>query len=118
MEKIQFAEHIYLTRNKHDKNLNGAKIILWQHQLGERPRKPFAANAIYVTFSKVLGLEHNYFLMRPLLKMKPYLKDFYKSLFQGEAPTFGKEHYKPESKDNPNLIKCLPKQGDFAIGLG
>ena len=86
LNKLNFATHIYVTINKGDRNLNGAKIIFLQHQLGEKAKRPYCKTAHYVRFSNVLDNEHNYYLIRPLLAQKPFLKKFYEDIFEGNTP--------------------------------
>lgn len=86
LAKLTFAPQIFVTINKRDRNLNGAKLILFRHQLGEKVKKPKLANVHYVNFSKVLEKEHNYYLIRPLLLEKPFLKTFYADIFAGKMP--------------------------------
>lgn len=84
--KLNFAKNRFVTINKRDRNLNGAKIIFFRHQLGEKVKKPLCPDVHYVYFSKVLHKEHNYYLIRPLLAKKPFLKQFYADLFEGKMP--------------------------------
>lgn len=86
LAKLNFSKHIYVTINKRDRNLNGAKLILLKHMMGEKTKKPYLENIHYVRFSSVLHKEHNYYLIRPLLEQKPYLRRFYADLFSGKKP--------------------------------
>ncbi len=86
LSKLTFPSTIFVTINKRDRNLNGAKIIFLRHQLGEKIKKPLCTNVHYVNFSKVLHKEHNYYLIRPLLAQKPFLQKFYAAIFEGKMP--------------------------------
>jgi esterase/lipase superfamily enzyme len=86
LDKLTFAKNIYVTINDKDRNLRGASIIFGDHQLGERPKKEFSEKAKYVNFSKVLEREHNYYIMQPLLRKKPFLKQFYSDVFEDKVP--------------------------------
>jgi hypothetical protein len=82
VEKINIQDHLYITRNNHDRNLNGARFIsFFQHQLGERLRGPLAANATYIDFSNILNLEHNYFLYDDVWREKPQIEKIYYNIF-------------------------------------
>jgi hypothetical protein len=86
LDKLNIADHIYITVNNKDRNLNGAKVIFLEHQLGERPQPPFSNKVRYVNFSRVLEKEHNYYIIPSLLKEKPFLKQFYADIFAGKIP--------------------------------
>jgi hypothetical protein len=86
LEKLTFANRIYLTINDRDRNLRGASIIFGDHQLGEKPKKEFCEKATYVNFSDILSKEHNYFLMPDVLKEKPFLQKFYEDIFENIVP--------------------------------
>ncbi len=86
LDKLIISQNIYVTINNKDRNLNGAKIIFLEHQLGERPKAEFSKKVNYVNFSKVLKKEHNYYIIPSLLKEKPFLKQFYADIFEGKIP--------------------------------
>ncbi len=86
LSKLSFSKQIFVTINKRDRNLNGARLALFRHILGEKVKKPLVPGVHYVSFSKVLEREHNYYLIRPLLQQKPYLKTFYADIFAGKMP--------------------------------
>ncbi len=86
LNTLTFNKNTFVTINKRDRNLNGARLIFFRHQLGEKIKQPLCANVHYVNFSKVLHKEHNYYLIRPLLAQKPFLKQFYADLFEGKMP--------------------------------
>lgn len=86
LDKLTFANRIYLTINDRDRNLRGASIIFGDHQLGEKPKKEFCEKAKYINFSNILSKEHNYFLMTEVLKEKPFLQQFYANIFEDKVP--------------------------------
>lgn len=87
LDKLFFSDRIYVTINDGDRNLRGARIIFGDHQLGEKPKaRFFSERATYVDFSKVLDKEHNYYVMKPVLTAKPFLKKFYADIFEGKDP--------------------------------
>jgi hypothetical protein len=69
VEKLKFQKKIFITSNKKDFNLNGVRLFTkGEKQLGERVKKPLAKNAVYINFTKAIGLQikeshsHTYFL--------------------------------------------------------
>jgi hypothetical protein len=86
LSKLSFSKHTFVTINNRDRNLNGARLALFCRILGEKVKRPLAPGVHYVSFSKVLEREHNYYLIRPLLEQKPYLKKFYADIFAGNMP--------------------------------
>ena len=86
LDKLTFADNIYITINDKDKTLRAANVIFGDHQLGEKAGPVFCEKANYINFSKVLNREHNYYVMRPVLKEKPFLKKFYGDIFKGKIP--------------------------------
>lgn len=122
VDKIKIQKYLYITRNNHDKILNGAKLISGlERQLGERPRKPYAHNALYIDFSRVLGTEHNYFLYRHVLADHPYCKELYQTLFNGKEPDFSDEsrYIKNQKKHAVELFDLKEAQkGGIGISIG
>jgi hypothetical protein len=86
LDKLTFANTIYITINDRDRNLRGARIIFAAHQLGEKVKSRYSKKVNYVNFSNVLDGEHNYFLITSLFKRKPYLRQFYHDIFVGKKP--------------------------------
>lgn len=62
VEKIEFAERIFINYNKQDKQLNGAMILTFKKMLGARPGNPLAENATYVDFNPLVKSRHSNFL--------------------------------------------------------
>jgi hypothetical protein len=118
VEKINIQQRIYITRNNHDKTLNGAKLITFRRQLGERARGPYALNATYINFSAVLDMEHNYFLYTGVLKAHPNIKAVYNDIFFGRQVIFTD---KREFFIKRNLVDMfettLPKKGDTSLSI-
>ncbi|MFN3405247.1 MAG: hypothetical protein ACK40G_14200 [Cytophagaceae bacterium] len=81
VQKINFQKSIYITSNKRDFVLTGAKLITLQNQLGEKYRKPLAKNAEYIKFDIIAGRKHNYFLDMELLNTHSNIYQFYNTLF-------------------------------------
>lgn len=122
VEKLNVQKRLYITRNNHDKVLNGAKLISgFKRMMGERPRKPYAKNALYLDFSRVLDTEHNYFLYRHVLAEHPYCKDLYQQLFNGVVPDFSDEnrYIKKPKKNRIELFDLKEAQkGGIGISIG
>lgn len=114
LDKLTFADRIYITINSHDKNLNGAKLLFMAHQLGETAKRPYAAKAHYVDFSEVLHKEHNYFLLPYVTDQKPYLKKFYADIFKGEKPQL--IFHDPSISEE--VRKYLPQKDNAGISTG
>ncbi|MFC2107461.1 alpha/beta hydrolase [Bacteroidota bacterium] len=90
VDQIQFAENIYITSNKSDFNLNGARLFSKQgKQLGERIKPPLSENANYINFTKAVGFKiatgtsHTYFI-GSIPEKNPKIKSFYSDLFHGK----------------------------------
>jgi hypothetical protein len=70
LEKMNFQKRIYVTNNKNDYMLRAARYYQHAVQLGVKAKNPLADNAIYINFTKAIGLNlsifkgkgHNYFL--------------------------------------------------------
>jgi hypothetical protein len=106
VEKINMQDKLYITRNNHDRNLNAAKIVsLFQRQLGERPRGPYAVNATYINFSNVLSMEHNYFLYDNVWREKPQIEQIYQDIFHGSGLSF--EDEKKFRRCNKNTVEVV-----------
>lgn len=121
VERIRMQDHLYITKNNHDRSLNGAKIITLAGQLGERPKKPYAKNALYISFNKVLHLEHNYFLYADVLKEHPEIKEVYSSIFHGKTLSLDdiKKFKKQTNKNAVELVKpYLPESGNVGLSIG
>lgn len=87
VEKIGFADRIYINYNRKDYQLNGAMLLTFDKMLGTRPGKPFADNAIYVDFHDLVDKRHSNFLNiegREAIPRKAHY--FYFSLLHGEHP--------------------------------
>ncbi len=119
-EKIKIQKNLFITRNNHDRSLNGAKILMWAAQLGERPRQPFAKNALYISFNKVLHLEHNYFLFTDVLQKHQNIKEIYSFIFHGKAlPLNDEQKFKQlKPKNSVELVKPVdPTNGNVRFSL-
>ncbi len=84
LEKSNIQKNIYITYNKKDHTLNGAHLITFRKQLGERLKKPLAGNAQYINFQNIANKEHNYYRNTGLFKSYPNIKQFYMDILHGE----------------------------------
>jgi hypothetical protein len=90
--QLHFQDRIYITSNKSDFNLKGARIFTKDgKQLGEKIKPPLAETAIYVNFTKAVGFRfptgttHTYFIGEvPDKSMN--IRQFYKDIMHGLEP--------------------------------
>lgn len=122
IEKLNIQKNIYITNNDRDKVLRGAKFATgFTGQLGKKARPPFAKNALYIDFSRVLEKQHNYWLFPSVLRTRPYIKDLYKMLLSGTEPDFSDEN-RYIKKPNKNRIEIFDlteaQKGGIGISIG
>lgn len=121
LERLNIQDKIYVTRNNRDRTLNLARIAGLSKQLGMHNRWRKANNAVYLNFSKVLGHEHNYFLMTNVLREHPELKVIYSRIFHGEQLTFDDKE-KFIVRKNGRLVKLIKprvsQDGDISLSVG
>ena len=55
MNKVKFAQYKYIHYNPQDRTLFLAHLVSKKRQLGERVRKPLAANTTYINFNTLTG---------------------------------------------------------------
>ncbi len=91
VNKLHIQKRIYITSNKKDFNLNGARIFTKSgKQLGERLKLPLSSEATYINFTKAIGFtlptydSHTYFIGR-IPNNSEFIKEFYTDLFHGRA---------------------------------
>jgi hypothetical protein len=92
VEKLNFQKNIFIISNKKDFSLNGVRLFAkWKRQLGERVKKPFAENAVYINFTKAIGFQtkggnsHTYFLGKTINESSN-IKNFYSDILNGKSP--------------------------------
>ena len=86
LSNINISTNLYVTQNKKDFTLKGAKFLLLKKQLGQSSSvKKLAPNATYIDFSGMLNEEHNYFLYNSTLTKHPILKHIYTKILSGET---------------------------------
>jgi esterase/lipase superfamily enzyme len=87
VEKIRFANKIYIHYNRSDWQLKGAHLLTLTPQLGEKLKGARANNASYVNFRDQVGRQHSYFLNFPHneYRMTQEMKDYFVQLFSGNA---------------------------------
>jgi hypothetical protein len=87
VEQIRFANKVYIDYNKSDWQLKGAHFITFAKQLGERPRRPRANNAVYIDFKDQAHRQHSYFLNFPQndYRMTPAMKEYFSAVFDGHG---------------------------------
>ncbi|MBZ0099046.1 MAG: alpha/beta hydrolase [Taibaiella sp.] len=62
LDKITFAENIYIQYNPEDRTLYWPELINKKNQLGRKLKGPLSNKAHYVNFNKLVGQEHSYFI--------------------------------------------------------
>lgn len=122
VEKLTIQRKIYITRNNRDRVLTGAKLISgFTKQLGLQTKKPYAKNALYLDFSRVLAREHNYFLYPGVLGEHPYIKELYRIILFGKEPDFSNEsrYIKKPHKNTIEIFDLKEAQkGGIGISIG
>jgi hypothetical protein len=92
LEKLAIQKRIYITINRNDRTLQGAKVLRAANQLGLGYKGRTADNAKYVDFSQVASTEHNLFLGRSQAeKNNQFIYGFYDQAFHGKEVDFQNE---------------------------
>lgn len=92
LEKLNKQKRIYVTINKNDRTLHGARLLRMAEQLGHGHNGRTAGNATYVDFSQVASTEHNLFLGRSEAeKANPLIFEFYNQVLHGMEANFQNE---------------------------
>lgn len=89
VEKLRIGKRVYVTNNRKDFNLSGARLFTKAgKQLGGPVEAPLASNAIYIDFSEAIGfrlptwLSHTYFVGE-MPRKYGHIKDFYTTILHG-----------------------------------
>jgi hypothetical protein len=107
VERLNMQQDIYIIHNRQDVNLKGARLIL-RHgkQLGEKPKRPLAENARYISFSHAIGFRfpthttHTYFV-NSIPSENDAIRSFYDTLLRGETPDLeNKERFYQKRQGN------------------
>lgn len=99
LEKINFANAIYIHYNPYDQTLKGAHLVSFHKQLGERVLNPVCKKAYYINFNTLCGTEHSNFLtLTGRTNTKPPAFAHYNTLFHGDTVNvFNSRLYKPSA---------------------
>ncbi|MCB0696755.1 MAG: alpha/beta hydrolase [Chitinophagaceae bacterium] len=101
LNKVSFAQNIYIQYNPEDRTLFWAELISKKKQLGRRLRNPVSSMANYVNFNKVVGEEHSYFLtLQGRMPAKDITKKYYNVILHGGNINFKDPMYKPSTYRN------------------
>lgn len=105
VEKIRFADRIYINSNDDDMSLSGLRFLTkLGRQLGESAIEPYAKNAIYINFTKAVGFpgsmgpSHSYYFATVTDK-STNIRNYYTTILHGnEAELLNTElfTYEPE----------------------
>jgi hypothetical protein len=118
LEKLNIQENIYITRNNHDRTLLLAQIAGFSKQLGMYSRWRKAENATYLNFSKILSVQHNYFLMKNVLRAHPGLKEMYADIFHGKKLSFeDNKRYRVRKKGRVIDLMRPKTPNDIDLGI-
>lgn len=111
VEQLQFQENIFINSNHKDFNLRGLRFFT-QHglQLGQKAKAPFAKNALYFNFSRIVGCRiptgqtHTYFFGK-ITEGNKNICLTYSEMFHGQKPDLADENrFKKNRKLSNNLI--------------
>ncbi|UPK70650.1 alpha/beta hydrolase [Chitinophaga filiformis] len=107
VERIRFANKIYINYNRSDWQLKGAHLLTLAPQLGEKVKRPRAMNASYVNFREQVGGQHSYFLNFPQneYRMTQEMKDYFTQLFSGNNAVLEEE--KTLAKKQPGVQESV-----------
>jgi hypothetical protein len=97
LEQLNISKRIYITLNKGDFNLRGARLFTSAGtQLGAIIEPPLAPNASYIHFTEAVGfkmptwLSHTYFV-GDIPSESDNIRDFYRVIFHGEEADLSDE---------------------------
>jgi hypothetical protein len=89
IDKISFANEIFIHHNPLDKTLKGAVLMEVKPILGRYRDKAKGNKAFYINFEQLVGKEHNAFYNKTNLpKILNQSFDYYTPLFQGKSFPF------------------------------
>lgn len=89
IEKIDFADNIFINHNKKDFQLNGAMVITFDKMLGARFEEPLAENATYVDFNALVDSRHSNFLnIEGRDDINPECQKYYRTVLHGNSPNW------------------------------
>src|SRR5690606_39609418 len=87
LDKIEFAENIFVLYNHKDYTLGGAYFMSKKHQLGRRLNKPISKKAAYINFHVLAEKKHSNFLnLKGYSPQQPSAIQFYQQSLHGEKP--------------------------------
>lgn len=97
LEQLNISKRIYITLNKGDFNLRGARLFTSAGiQLGAIVEPPLAKNATYIHFTDAVGfklptwLSHTYFV-GDIPSQSANIRSFYRTIFHGEEADLSDE---------------------------
>lgn len=86
LNKIAFANEIYIQYNPEDRTLFFADLISKKKQLGRRLRKPLSSKAHYINFNNIVDEEHSYFMtLHDHIPAKNITKKYYNTILHGNT---------------------------------
>ena len=85
VDQLTFAKHIYIHYNPRDHTLQGAHLLSFKKQLGEKVKKPISKIATYINFNSITDRGHSNFLsLQGREPAKQAAMEHYNVLFHGK----------------------------------
>jgi hypothetical protein len=98
LNKIAFAENIYIQYNPKDGTLRWPELINKKKQLGRRLRGPLSSKAHYVNFNGLVGQQHSYFItLRQRRPIHAEVWNYYNTILHGKPVDFNHGRYSTSS---------------------
>ncbi|RYE24563.1 MAG: alpha/beta hydrolase [Sphingobacteriales bacterium] len=97
VDKLIFAQHVYVHYNPRDHTLQGAHLLSFKKQLGEKVKKPISKQATYINFNSITDRGHSNFIYLPGREpAQPASIKHYNTLFHGnEVDVSDTTRYRP-----------------------
>jgi hypothetical protein len=94
VDKIAFAERIYIHYNPKDYTLGGAYLLSKKIPLGKNLKRPISGKAVYINFHPIAGMGHSNFLsIKGREPIKKSCFDHYYPLLHGDEVLMGDPTY-------------------------
>lgn len=98
LDKITFAENIYIQYNPEDRTLYWPELINKKNQLGRKLKGPLSSKAHYVNFNKLVGQEHSYFIaLHDHKQVDKEVWEYYNTILHGRPVDFNHGKYTTSS---------------------
>ncbi len=92
LEKSKLGKNFLVHYNKDDRQLKGAGLLTLKKQLGSKPGKHLAPNAVYIDFNPLVGPRHSTFAEIPLRPpLHPHARRYFNYILNGLYPDYKNE---------------------------